>query len=243
MVLVLAGWVLVGLGVALVMIRRGHDVVIWLVLGVATGPFAIALAGLGAYLERQAPAPAAERTVSEATVGTAEEAGAAASGVAPTGRIRILAGIDGSDAANRAVLAAATLLGTALRSVTLLTILDYDTAFGASAARLDRITGETQAAAARSLSALGVRTLSARAIGGAAEQIVLRAASGDCDLIVLGAHRRRQSPLGSVTNRVAEKAQAPLLIIPPVPLSTAMTAGTKRTKTDATGLGIRENTP
>ncbi|TFC52186.1 universal stress protein [Cryobacterium shii] len=223
--IVLVGWILVGLSVALVMIRRGHDVVIWLVLGVAAGPFAIALAGLGAYLERQIP-----------VLKTVEITDQPRTDQLLTDRIRMLAGIDGSDAATHAVVAAATMFGARLSSVTLLTTLDYDTAFGASAARVDRIIGDAQAAAVRTLSAMGLRPHSARASGGAAEQIALSAASGHYDLIVLGSHRRRQSPLGSVTNRVAERSPIPGLIIPPARLAAATT-------TDATGLGTRENTP
>lgn len=118
--LIAVGWVLVGLATAFVMVRRGHGVRIWLALGVAAGPFAIALAGLAVYGEQDAPA---YKTV--------------ATGEVLTGQVRVLVGIDGSDAADYAAVVAASLLGERLSSLTLLTILDYDAALAASAAELD----------------------------------------------------------------------------------------------------------
>jgi hypothetical protein len=121
-VLVVVGWVLVGLASAFVMIRRGHGTRISLALGVAAGPFAIALAALGVSREREAPAYAS-----------------VASGETLSGKVRVLVGIDGSDAADCAAVEAVSLLGASLSTVTLLTILDYETALEASADALDRI--------------------------------------------------------------------------------------------------------
>jgi nucleotide-binding universal stress UspA family protein len=53
-----------------------------------------------------------------------------------------------------------------------------------------------------------------RTSGNAAEQILRLAASGDYDLIAIGAHRQRPTPfLGSVAREVSENATIPLLIV------------------------------
>ena len=206
--LVAVGWVLVGLASAFVMIRRGHDAPIWVVLGVAAGPFAIALAGLAVYLEREELAEAA-----------------VIPGESLEGDVRVLVCIDGSEAADHAAVTAVLLLGARLKTVTLLTVLDYEIALDVLPEKLDRIAAGIQSAAVSQLAALAVHPFSTRATGGAVEQILRRAGSGAYDLLALGSHRQRRSRfLGSVAREIANKAPIPLLTVRAAPVESIESA-------------------
>ncbi|WP_166806289.1 universal stress protein [Cryobacterium cheniae] len=206
--LVAVGWVLVGLAAAFVMIRRGHDALIWVVLGVAAGPFSIALAGLAAYLERE------ELAESAVIPGESLE-----------GDVRVLVCIDGSEAADHAAVTAVLLLGARLQTVTLLTVLDYDIALDVAPEKLDRIAAGIQSAAVTQLAALAVHPFSTRATGSAAEQILRRSGSGAYDLLALGTHRQRRSRfLGSVAREIANKSRIPLLTVRAAPVESIESA-------------------
>ena len=206
--LVAVGWVLVGLAAAFVMIRRGHDALIWVVLGVAAGPFSIALAGLAAYLERE------ELAESAVIPGESLE-----------GDVRVLVCIDGSEAADHAAVTAVLLLGARLQTVTLLTVLDYDIALDVAPEKLDRIAAGIQSAAVTQLAALAVHPFSTRATGNAAEQVLRRSGSGAYDLLALGTHRQRRSRfLGSVAREIANKSRIPLLTVRAAPVESIESA-------------------
>jgi nucleotide-binding universal stress UspA family protein len=207
-VLVAVGWVLVGLASAFVMIRRGHDAPIWVVLGLAAGPFAIALAGLAVYLEREELAEAA-----------------VIPGESLEGDVRVLVGIDGSEAGDHAAVTAVLLLGARLKTVTLLTVLDYDIALDVPPEKLDRIAAGSQAAAVSQLAALAVHPFCTRATGSAVEQILRRSGSGAYDLLALGSHRQRRSRfLGSVAREIANKSPIPLLTVRAAPVESIESA-------------------
>jgi nucleotide-binding universal stress UspA family protein len=206
--LVVVGWVLVGLAAAIVMIRRGHDAPIWLVLGLAAGPFAIALAGLAVFLEREELAEAA-----------------VVPGESLEGDVRVLVCIDGSEAADHAAVTTVLLLGARLQTVTLLTVLDYDTALDVAPEKLDRMAAGIQSVAVARLADLAVHPYSTRATGSAADQILRRAGSGAYDLLALGAHRQRRSRfLGSVAREIANKSAIPLLTVRAAPVESIETA-------------------
>ena len=206
--LMAVGWVLVGLAAAFVMIRRGHDAAIWVLMGVAAGPFAIALAGLATYLEREQLAEAA-----------------VIPGKSLEGDVRLLVCIDGYEAADHTAVTAVLLLGARLQTVTLLTVLDYDNALDVPPQKLDRIAAGIQSAAVTQLAALAVHPFSTRATGSAVEQILRRAGSGAYDLLALGSHRQRRSRfLGSVAKEVANKSPIPLLTVRAAPVESIESA-------------------
>ena len=207
-VLVVVGWVLVGLAAAVVMIRRGHDAPIWLVLGLAAGPFAIPLAGLAVFLEREELAEAAVLP-----------------GESLEGDVRVLVCIDGSEASDHAAVTAVLLLGARLKTVTLLTVLDYDTALDVAPERLDRIAAGIQSAATSRLADLGIHPFSTRATGSAVDQILRRAGAGAYDLLSLGTHQQRRSRfLGSVAREIANKSPIPLLTVRAAPVESIESA-------------------
>jgi len=207
-ILVAVGWVLVGLAAAFVMIRRGHDAPIWVVLGLAAGPFSIALAGLAVFLEREELAEAA-----------------VVPGESLEGDVRVLACIDGSEAANHAAVTTVLLLGARLKTVTLLTVLGYDVALDIAPEKLDRIAAGTQSAAVSQLADLGVHPFSTRATGSTVDHILRQAGSGAYDLLALGAHQQRRSRfLGSVAREIANKSPIPLLTVRAAPVESIESA-------------------
>ncbi len=198
------GWVLIGVATAVVMIRRGHSARLWLVGGIATGPFAIVLAAIAVYLETDA-APSAVTP-----------------GQARPGPVRVLACVDGSEASDHAVVTALSLLGERVHTLTLLTVLDYDSVVDTPAERLDQRAAEIQGAAVAQVTARGVTPFTVRATGRAAEQILAHLDDTGYDLLVLSARRQPVAQLlGSVARELAEKAPVPVLIVRPATTETA----------------------
>ena len=101
LILVAMAWAVIGVVVAFLMRRRGHDLFVWLVLGVALGPLVVPLA-----IERARYHSATEPRSAEA----------------PTPQHRgfdILAGVDGSEDSVNAIGSALALFGGRISSVTL----------------------------------------------------------------------------------------------------------------------------
>jgi nucleotide-binding universal stress UspA family protein len=140
---------------------------------------------------------------------------------------QVLVPVDFSEASRGALAYAAALAGRMGASLTALHVTSpyasYEQlpAFPAQAPigpeRLQRLEQELQ----RFVSAAGRVPAVARVVvreGDPADEILAQAADGDADLIVLGTHGRRSFErwiLGSVTDRVARRADRSVLVVPP----------------------------
>jgi nucleotide-binding universal stress UspA family protein len=111
LVLVAVIWILIGVATALAMGRRGHSPWGWGLLGAVLGPLVLPFVMLGLH-DESIPEPV--RVVHRGTT-------------AATG-ISVLVGVDGSPQSHAATEAVVALFGPRLRSLTLATVVDFDTA-------------------------------------------------------------------------------------------------------------------
>jgi len=188
-VVMAAGWLLVGLTLSLVMGRRGHDAFGWLLLGTLFGPLAAVFAVEARGQERPGPKLVAVRR-----------------SIGP-GPVDVLAGVDGSPESEAALLAAAGILGPRLGRLTLATVIPYDSGFDRE--RTARAALERQAAAVGGGPRLELLH------GRPAPVLLERAAADGYDLLVIGTRGAGASKafLGSTAVDVAEWARVPVLLM------------------------------
>ena len=186
-----ATWIVTGVATAVVMARRGHDAVLWMVIGIVLGPVAAIMSILAARDDRSAPV----RIV--------------ASGLRGRGELDVLVGIDGSAQSDAAVLDVLRLFGHHLRRLTLATVVDYDVAENETVvAEFGRRMRERAARLAPHLAPELVVLP-----GAPADALVRYATEHDFDFVAVGA--RSEEPkgvLGSVASRLASASAVPVLI-------------------------------
>jgi len=187
--LVAAGWLSIGLGLSLVMGRRGHDAFSWLILGTLFGPLGADFAFEARGEENTRPELVAARRSSG------------------RGPVDVLAGVDGSPESQAALLAAARLLGARLGRLTLATVIPYDA--GVDRKRSARAMLEHQGAL------VGVGPQLELLHGRPAPILLERAVDDGYDLLVIGARGAGASKafLGSTAVDVAEWARIPVLLV------------------------------
>lgn len=183
-----AAWVLTGAVLAVVMRRRGHDLLAWFALGSVLGPFAVPLA-----LERlrDRPAPNAAEM---------------------PGETDLLVGVDGSPESIAALGDALALLGDRVTSVTVVTVLDHDVrdtpagdnARAAAGQMLERVVSQIEGHDARS----------EILYGRADEALVAYALAAGVEVIAVGARGRGASRtlFGSTAERLVGKSPVPVLV-------------------------------
>jgi nucleotide-binding universal stress UspA family protein len=204
--LLMATFVCIGFVLAIVMGRLGHSPFAWGVLGVVSGPIALLLALVTAKTQRSW-----SRLV--------------ASGVAGSGPVDVLVGIDGSPESAAATIAALDVLGGRVGRLTLVAVTEIDDSVAGrrEQARLQREL-ERQAEAVRVW--LRRHPLSDQAERTVMPQLVLRsgqpaatldriAAEDGYGLLVVGARGAGLSGvlLGSVATTLAARASVPVLVI------------------------------
>jgi nucleotide-binding universal stress UspA family protein len=197
-------WAGVGVLLALVMGRRGHDPFPWWLLGTLLGPLALPLA-VAAQRRRQ------------------ERAWLVRSGRPGPGPVDVLVGLDGSGEAAAALAAVLELLGPRLGRLTLATVVDldasveHDRAQARARAELERhgrlvqlrlSTGPHGPDNARRVPALVL------AAGHPAQALARLAAEGGYDLLVVGSRGPGPSQvlLGSTATALAAHAKVPVLV-------------------------------
>lgn len=194
--LVIAGltWLVIGLVIAVVMRRRGHDFWIWLALGCVLGLLAIPLAVERARfhpIEHEEPAP-----------------------IRHPGRLDILAGVDGSPEAIAAVIAALSLFGDRVTSLTLAKVVDYDSGgeYTGSEVREQAMSDLRDAAEAIQYQKTETRVL----YGRPDRALVDHARETNAELIVVGArgHGVTERLFGSVTSRLVGGYGIPVFVGP-----------------------------
>jgi nucleotide-binding universal stress UspA family protein len=202
----LAGiWIGIGLLLALVMGRHGHDPFAWWLLGTLLGPLALPLA------------LSAERR-------QAERAQQLRIGVPGRGPVDVLVGLDGSPEAAAALLTVLDLLGPQLGRLTLATVIDLD-----ASAEHDRAKDQARAELLRRADQIRMRLWSpsqdpdehGRPVpdlillpGQPAEALQRLAAEGAYDLVVVGGRGSGLSKvlLGSTATTLAAQAKVPVLL-------------------------------
>jgi len=194
--LIAATWAVIGILLAVVMRRKGYDFFQWLVVGVVLGPLAVPLA-----IERSLVHGRALRQ-SEHT---------------PTGDsvgFDVLAGLDGSSDAVNALDSALGLFGGLVTSVTIVTVLNYD-----SQSSPTGLAAQTEAQLALDAVAdrLTVSPVTTTLLYGRPDQALAEfARTAGIELIVVGARRRDASHamFGSATARLAGGCQMPIFVGP-----------------------------
>jgi nucleotide-binding universal stress UspA family protein len=197
-------WVGIGLLLALVMGRHGHDPFAWWLLGTLLGPLALPLA-VAADQRRGEPAWLVR------------------SGRPGRGPVDVLVGLDGSAEAAAALAAVLELLGPQLGRLTLATVVgldgsvEHDRAQARARAELERqgrlvqlrlSTGQHGPHDARRVPALVL------AAGHPAQVLSRLAAEGGYDLLVVGSRGAGLSKvlLGSTATSLAAHAKVPVLV-------------------------------
>lgn len=202
----LTAWIAVGLVVAVVMHRRGHDLGVWALLGVVFGPFTI---------------PLASRQVQRALWVAPQEVSAGRDG---PGEVDVLVGIDGSEEACAAAASVVVALGPAIGRLTLAAVMDLDEAvthvdppdpdfWDEDRRREDACRAWLEDATGR----LGeVRPATVILGGDPATALAHEAAANGYDFLVVGPRGRGASRalLGSVSMRLARRSPVPVILGP-----------------------------
>lgn len=194
LLIVAAVWVAIGVVCAFVMRRRGHDFYVWLALGTVLGPLVIPLA-----IERARFHETVDRR--SESIPTPARSG-----------FDVVAGVDGSDESLAAITSALELFGNSITSLTIATVLDYDSE-SAKAGNEPRLQAQgmlDEAAAATELDLVRTEILYGRADRALAEW----ARNYGAELIVVGArgHGATEALFGSITQRLVGACEVPVFV-------------------------------
>ncbi len=187
-------WALLGVSMAVLMGRRGHQPFMWLVLGIVLGPLVLPLAA--SALRHDEP-------------GLIERL---SRGRAGTGSVDVLVGIDGSAEAEHALRRAVGLLRWRIGRLTLATVLDYDVSAGSFLAEdHEKARGDL----IRTADAISPRPETVVLSGRPAEALRKYAVEETYDVIVAGrrGHGANRVLLGSVASELARGDEVPALIV------------------------------
>ncbi len=194
LLIVAAVWVAIGLVCAFVMRRRGHDFYVWLALGTVLGPLVIPLAverarfhGVHDRQSRIIPTPP------------------------PTG-LDLVAGVDGSEESLAAVRSALDLFGDTLTSLTLVTVLDFDSESSAAGSE-PRV--EAQEMLDRAAAGTGLDFVRTEILYGRADRALAEfARTHGAELIVVGArgHGATEALFGSITGKLVGSCEVPIYV-------------------------------
>ncbi|HEY6707677.1 MAG TPA: universal stress protein [Actinomycetota bacterium] len=197
-------WAGVGLLLALVMGRNGHDPFAWWLLGTLLGPLALPLAISAQHRRRDRAWPVR-------------------SGRPGRGPVDVLVGLDGSAEATAALAAVLELLGPRLGRLTLATVVDLD-----ASVEHDRARARARAELERQARLVQLRLSTGEhgpddgrrvprlvlLAGHPAEALARLAAEGGDDLLVVGSRAAGLSKvlLGSTATTLAAHAKVPVLV-------------------------------
>lgn len=184
-------WLLTGIVSSIIMHRRGHRWFPWLLLGASFGPLVIPLLPIVIGADRRR----LPRTIR--------------SGSSGQGTVDVVAGIDGSPAAEAAVRSAVRLIGDGLRSLALVQVYDHEAKDEAPPLEdpLEACLAELGALPA------GVVPELVHAFGTPAETLDAEAVARGA-LLVIGEQGRGFAPLGfgTVTRRIRACARTPYVV-------------------------------
>lgn len=189
-------WVAIGLVVAFFMRRRGHDFYPWFALGSVLGPLVVPLA-----IERA--------RFHGVTVGALSRV------PRPTRRgFDVLVGLDGSEESAAALVSAVDLFGPLMTSLTIATVLYYDSEAAAGDVESRRAAQTMLDEAASGIDRDVVET---EILFGRADQALVEyARANGVELIVVGprGHGASEALFGSITGRLVGEGEIPVLVGP-----------------------------
>ncbi len=194
LVFVAAAWVAIGVVCAFVMRRRGHDFYVWLALGTVLGPLVVPLA-----VERARFHGAIDRRSESLPT-------------PPRSGLDVVAGVDGSEESMVAIESALGLFGDSMTSLTIATVLDYDSEF-AAAGREPR--EQAQAMLDEAASRTGLDLVRTEILYGRADRALAEyARAHGAELIVVGArgHGATEALFGSITQRLVGSCEVPVYV-------------------------------
>jgi nucleotide-binding universal stress UspA family protein len=187
-------WGLLGVSMAVVMGRRGHQPFMWLVLGIVFGPLVLPLAASAIRRDE----PGLFERLSLGRVGT--------------GSVDVLVGIDGSAQAEQALRKGVSLFGRRIGRLTLAAVLDYDVASGSVLAEDPQ---KAQRDLVRTAKTTSPQPETVVLSGRPAEALRKYAVEEAYDVIVVGrrGHGVNRVVLGSVASELARGDEVPVLIV------------------------------
>ena len=179
---VAVAWILCGFVIAFVMRRRGHDFFVWLALGSVLGPLVFPLAVNTTRRESDIESEGHDRSY--------------------PGTLDVIVGLDGSEESRQALRSASNMFGRSASTMTLVSVLDYDSHSSTTGAEVRGEAEEMLKTSAKTLDHSDVRT---DVLFGRADRALIDfAASNDIELIVVGArgHGASEALFGSVTRNL-----------------------------------------
>ena len=193
-IIVVLGWALFGVSMALLMGRWGYQPFTWLLLALVLGPLVLPVAANTNRLDRP-------RVVARPSTGRKR-----------SGPVDVLAGIDGSTESETAVRSAIDLLGPRIGRLTIATVVDFDTAAMSPLSAEQRHAREL---VDRANEPIEPRAETIVLSGQPAEVLRKFAAENGYELIVVGRRGRGMSTrlLGSVASALAHGGYVPTLIV------------------------------
>ena len=192
--IVVLGWALFGVSMALLMGRWGYQPFTWLVLALVLGPLVLPVAANTNRLDRP-------RVVARPSTGRNR-----------TGSVDVLAGVDGSAESETAVRSAIDLLGPRIGRLTIATVVDFDTAARSPQSEEPQHARDLRQRAAEPIEPTPETIVLS---GRPAELLRKFAAVNGYELIVIGRRGRGMSTrlLGSVASELAHGGDVPTLIV------------------------------
>ncbi|MEX2256845.1 MAG: universal stress protein [Acidimicrobiia bacterium] len=190
-----AAWVAIGLVASLVMGRRGHNPLAWLLVGAGLGPLTLVAARASILDAREARPVVADR------------------GSVGPGPLKVLIGVDGSDASMHALEFVVRLLGSRVGRLEIATVVDYDTTTPRDDAGHSEEILAAAAVAAGRFAPCSPGTVMLP--GKPSTALLEHAHQGAFDLLAIGSHGRGVSKLvfGSVARALATETEVPVIIV------------------------------
>ena len=197
LVIIGAFWALIAVTVSIVMGRRGHSSITWLLVAVFLGPLALppALAVLRAHQDPRARA----RSLREGTSGP--------------GSVDVLVGVDGSVESSAALRAALDLFADRIGRITLAGVIDYDSAISGRPWDTERLATEELERSAASVRSIDPNTV--LLVGHPATALMKHAVEEGYEVLVVGrrGHGASKALLGSTAMRLAHGAGIPVVVV------------------------------
>jgi nucleotide-binding universal stress UspA family protein len=186
-------WIACGVVASIVMGRRGHDPISWLLVGAALGPLVLVGAREAILRERETR----PRVVELGTEGT--------------GSVSVLVGLDGSVWSRDALDAVVDLLASRVERLELATVTDYDAETHEFEVSEALLADECERIRTR----IGCAPATVVLIGSAAEALVARAREGAFDYLVIGRHGAGASKVvfGNVARKINSTSTVPVITV------------------------------
>jgi nucleotide-binding universal stress UspA family protein len=193
-IIIVLGWALFGVSMALLMGRWGYRPFTWLILALVLGPLVLPVAGNTNRLD-------SPRVVARLATGRDRRGG-----------VDVVAGVDGSAESQTALRSAIDLLGPRIGRLTVATVVDFDTAAMSPQSEEQRRARELVGRASESIEPKPETIVLS---GPPAEVLRKFAAVNGYELIVVGRRGRGMSTrlLGSVASALAHGGDVPTLIV------------------------------